>query len=229
MNSKNKRKAATEQVSELTTGRLSVYLRCLNQLEADGVETISSQTLAERFHLNAAQIRKDLAYFGEFGVRGVGYYVKDLKLHLRQILGLDKKLKVAVMGAGNLGMALADYPGFRREGFEIVAMFDSADGKIGEESRGGVPIHDIRDIRKVLKKERVDIVVLAVPAETRWRAAASRPCSTSRPARCSCPKASSSRAWTSRCRSRASRSSWRRATRRPSRRPEEGACRNPRD
>jgi redox-sensing transcriptional repressor len=148
VNSKNKRKAATEQVSELTTSRLSVYLRCLNQLEADGVETISSQTLAERFHL-----------------RGVGYYVKDLKLHLRQILGLDRKLKVVVMGAGNLGMALADYPGFRREGFEIVAMFDSADGKIGEESRGGVPIHDVRDIRKVLKKERVDIVVLAVPAE----------------------------------------------------------------
>ncbi|MBL8138611.1 MAG: redox-sensing transcriptional repressor Rex [Acidobacteria bacterium] len=165
MNSKNKRKAAAEQVSELTTGRLSVYLRCLNQLEADGVETISSQTLAERFHLNAAQIRKDLAYFGEFGVRGVGYYVKDLKLHLRQILGLDRRLKVAVMGAGNLGMALADYPGFRREGFEIVAMFDSADGKIGDESRGGVPIYDVRDIRKVLKKERVDIVVLAVPAE----------------------------------------------------------------
>jgi redox-sensing transcriptional repressor len=165
VNSKNKRKAAAEQVSELTTGRLSVYLRCLNQLEADGVETISSQTLAERFHLNAAQIRKDLAYFGEFGVRGVGYYVKDLKLHLRQILGLDRRLKVAVMGAGNLGMALADYPGFRREGFEIVAMFDSADGKIGDESRGGVPIYDVRDIRKVLKKERVDIVVLAVPAE----------------------------------------------------------------
>ncbi len=165
VNSQNKRKAATEQVSELTTGRLSVYLRCLNQLEADGVETISSQTLAERFHLNAAQIRKDLAYFGEFGVRGVGYYVKDLKLHLRQILGLDRKLKVAVMGAGNLGLALADYPGFRREGFEIVAMFDSADGKIGERSRGGIPIHDIRDIRKVLKKERVDIAVLAVPAE----------------------------------------------------------------
>ena len=177
VNSQNKRKAATEQVSELTTGRLSVYLRCLNQLEADGVETISSQTLAERFHLNAAQIRKDVAHFGEFGVRGVGYYVKDLKLHLRQIRGLDKKLKVAVMGAGNLGMALADYPGFRREGFEIVAMFDSADGKIGEESRGGVPIHDIRDIRKVLKKERVDIVVLAVGLSlfnreailTRWK------------------------------------------------------------
>lgn len=166
VNSPNKRRTAADQVSELTTGRLSVYLRCLNQLEADGVETISSQALAERFHLNAAQIRKDLAYFGEFGVRGVGYYVKDLKLHLRQILGLDRKLRVAVMGAGNLGMALADYPGFRREGFEIVAMFDSADAKIGEQSRGGVPIHDIRDTRKVLRREKVDIVVLAVPAES---------------------------------------------------------------
>jgi redox-sensing transcriptional repressor len=166
VNSPNKRRVAVDQVSELTTGRLSVYLRCLNQLETDGVETISSQSLAERFHLNAAQIRKDLAYFGEFGVRGVGYYVKDLKLHLRQILGLDRRLKVAVMGAGNLGMALADYPGFRREGFEIVAMFDSADAKIGDRSRGGVPIYDIRDMRRHLRREKVDIVVLAVPAES---------------------------------------------------------------
>lgn len=165
VNLPNKRKAAAEQVSELTTGRLSVYLRCLTRLEADGVETVSSQALADRFHLNAAQIRKDLAYFGEFGVRGVGYYVKDLKLQLRKILGLDRRLRVAVLGAGNLGMALADYPGFRREGFEIVAMFDVADGKIGERSRGGVPIHDIRDVRRVLRRERVDIAVLAVPAE----------------------------------------------------------------
>ena len=140
MNSPNKRKPAAEPVSELTTNRLSVYLRSLNQLEAAGTETISSQALAERFHLNAAQIRKDLAYFGEFGVRGVGYYVQDLRRHLRQILGLDRKLKVAVMGAWNLGQALADYPGFKREGFQIVAMFDVADAKIGEESRSGVPI-----------------------------------------------------------------------------------------
>jgi redox-sensing transcriptional repressor len=95
-----------DQVSELTTNRLSVYLRCLNALESAGVRTISSQSLAEQFHLNAAQIRKDLAYFGEFGVRGVGYYVRDLKRHLRQILGLDRKLRVAIMGAGNLGLAL---------------------------------------------------------------------------------------------------------------------------
>jgi len=166
VNSQNKRKPSNEQVSELTTNRLSVYLRCLTQLEAAGVDTISSQSLAEQFHLNAAQIRKDLAYFGEFGVRGVGYYVKDLKRHLRKILGLDRKLRVAVMGAGNLGLALADYPGFRREGFEIVALFDVADTKIGDASRGGVPIFDIRDLKKIVRRERIDIAVIAVPAES---------------------------------------------------------------
>lgn len=166
MNSPNKRKPAAEPVSELTTNRLSVYLRSLNQLEAAGTETISSQALAERFHLNAAQIRKDLAYFGEFGVRGVGYYVQDLRRHLRQILGLDRKLKVGVMGAGNLGQALADYPGFKREGFQIVAMFDVADAKIGEESRSGVPIHDLKDLKRVARREHIDIAVIAVPAES---------------------------------------------------------------
>lgn len=166
MNSPNKRKAPSEQVSELTTNRLSVYLRCLSELEHAGVDTISSQALAEQFHLNAAQIRKDLAYFGEFGVRGVGYYVKDLRRHLRQILGLDRRLRVAVMGAGNLGLALADYPGFRREGFEIVALFDVSDAKIGEQSKGGVAIHDIRELKKVARKDHIDIAVIAVPAES---------------------------------------------------------------
>src|SRR6476646_6222582 len=123
VNRPNKRKQAPDQVSELTTNRLSVYLRCLNTLDAAGVKTVSSQALAERFHLNAAQIRKDLAYFGEFGVRGVGYYVKELRRHLRQILGVDGRVAIAVMGAGNLGLALADYPGFRDDGFEIVALF----------------------------------------------------------------------------------------------------------
>ena len=166
VNSPNKRKAHAEAVSELTTNRLSVYLRCLNQLETAGVQTISSQALAEQFHQNAAQIRKDLAYFGEFGVRGVGYYVKDLKLHLRQILGLDRKLKVVVLGAGNLGLALADYPGFGREGFEIVAMLARCARKSGDRSRSGVPIHDIRELRKVARREHIDIGVIAVPAES---------------------------------------------------------------
>src|SRR5512145_1228017 len=123
-----------DTVSELTTNRLSVYLRCLNALEGAGVRTVSSQALAEQFHLNAAQIRKDLAYFGEFGVRGVGYYVKELRRHLREILGLDEQVAVAIIGAGNLGLALADYAGFRDDGFEIVALFDTLKDKIGRRS-----------------------------------------------------------------------------------------------
>ena len=157
-------KQSADQVSELTTNRLSVYLRCLSELEDAGVRTISSQSLAEQFHLNAAQIRKDLAYFGEFGVRGVGYYVRDLKRHLRQILGLDRKLRVAIMGAGNLGLALADYPGFRDEGFEIAALFDTQREKIGQRSRGGVPILDVRTLRRTVRRERIAIAVIAVPA-----------------------------------------------------------------
>ena len=155
-----------EPVSELTTNRLSVYLRCLNALDAAGVKTVSSQMLAEQFHLNAAQIRKDLAYFGEFGVRGVGYYVKDLKRHLRQILGLDRKVRVAIMGAGNLGLALADYPGFRQEGFEIAALFDNVTTKVGQQSRGGVPILDIKELKRFVSREKVRIAVIAVPGSS---------------------------------------------------------------
>jgi redox-sensing transcriptional repressor len=159
-----KARGAGDQVSELTAGRLSVYLRCLNTLDAAGVKSISSKSLAEQFQLNAAQIRKDLAYFGEFGVRGVGYYVKELKRHLRMILGLDRTVRVAILGAGNLGFALADYPGFRQEGFAIVALFDTEKGKIGRRSRGGVPIHDLAHFRKMVKRDRIDIAVVAVPA-----------------------------------------------------------------
>src|SRR5690348_10622351 len=164
VNRPNKRRQIPEQVSELTTNRLSVYLRCLNELDVASVDTISSQALAEQFHLNAAQIRKDLAYFGEFGVRGVGYYVRDLKRHLRQILGLDRTLRVAIMGAGNLGLALADYPGFRQEGFEISALFDNLREKVGQESRSGVPIYDIHDLKKISRRDGIRIAVIAVPA-----------------------------------------------------------------
>jgi redox-sensing transcriptional repressor len=155
-----------DQISEPTAGRLSVYLRCLNALDASGVKTISSKSLAEEFQLNAAQIRKDLAYFGEFGVRGVGYYVKELKRHLRTILGLDRSVNVAILGAGNLGLALADYPGFRQEGFAIVALFDAQRAKVGRRSKGGVRIHDIAEFRRLVKDEHIDIAVIAVPAES---------------------------------------------------------------
>ena len=162
----NKPRSSSDQVSELTAGRLSVYLRCLNTLDAAGVKTISSKALAEQFHLNAAQIRKDLAYFGEFGVRGVGYYVKELKRHLRMILGLDRTVRVAILGAGNLGLALADYPGFRQEGFAIVSLFDTERSKIGRRSKGGVRILAIGEFRQAVKRDGIDIAVIAVPAQS---------------------------------------------------------------
>ena len=170
-------------ISELTTNRLSVYLRCLNALDAAGVRTVSSHALAEQFHLNAAQIRKDLAYFGEFGVRGVGYYVKELRRHLRQILGIDKPVRVAIMGAGNLGLALADYPGFRDEGFEIAALFDTTPDKIGQRRAAACAIHDIRELppRRAARAhhDRRDCRARATPrrrSSTPSSPPASRPC-----------------------------------------------------
>jgi len=159
-----KRRAATDQVSDLIASRLSVYLRCLSLLDQAGVCTVSSSALAHQFHLNAAQIRKDLAYFGEFGVRGVGYSVLELQRHLRTILGLDRRLNVAIIGAGNLGLALADYPGFRQEGFNIVALFDTLPEKVGKRTRGGVPIHHVKELRRVVSRNHITIGVVAVPA-----------------------------------------------------------------
>lgn len=158
-------RSAGDQVSELTTARLSVYLRCLEALDASGVNTVSSQGLAAQFQLNAAQIRKDLAHFGEFGIRGVGYYVKDLKRHLRQILGLDRSIKVVIVGAGNLGLALADYAGFRHDGFDVVSLLDTARDKVGQYSRSGVPIRHARELERLVEREKIDIAVISVPAE----------------------------------------------------------------
>ena len=155
-----------EQISEFTTNRLSLYLRFLNELDDKEVKTVSSKVLAEQFGFNAALIRKDLAHFGDLGVRGVGYAVKDLRRQLRSILGLDRKLKVAIMGAGNLGLALADYPGFRQEGFRIVALFDSLRHKIGRLSRSGIRIYDIRELQGVARREGITIAVIAVPANS---------------------------------------------------------------
>ncbi len=152
------------QVSEQTTNRLSLYLRFLNELDAAGTRTVSSQMLAAEFDLNAALIRKDLSHFGDLGVRGVGYVVKDLRQRLRQILGLDRRLNVAIIGAGNLGLALADYPGFRQDGFRIVALFDSQQEKVGGVSRSGVRIHDIGDLKRIATNEGITICVIAVPA-----------------------------------------------------------------
>ncbi len=154
-----------DTVSELTTGRLSVYLRCLTFLEAQGQRTVSSHELADRFHLNSAQIRKDLACFGEFGTRGVGYDVTRLKQQLVQELGIDRTRNMIVIGAGNLGMALADYAGFNTNGFHIVALLEVDPSKVGRASRHGIPVLPYERLTEVVKKNRVEIGIVAVTAE----------------------------------------------------------------
>jgi redox-sensing transcriptional repressor len=160
----------SEKISELTTSRLSVYLRCLNTLHAAGIKTISSQALAERFNLNSAQIRKDLGYFGEFGVRGVGYYVENLRDHITKILGLDNPHRVGIVGAGRLGTALANYNGFVRSNFTVVALFDNdrqkIGGRIGDEQ---IAVHDVDRLAAVIREEAIDVMVIAVPAKVAQR------------------------------------------------------------
>ncbi len=154
-----------EAISELTTGRLSVYLRCITFLEAQGQKTVSSHELAERFHLNSAQIRKDLACFGEFGTRGVGYDVSRLKSNLVETLGIDRTRNIVIIGAGNLGMALADYAGFNNNGFHIVALLDADPEKVGRSSRADIPVLAWDRRAEIVRRNRVEIGIIAVPAE----------------------------------------------------------------
>src|SRR5215813_8727739 len=153
-----------EKISELTINRLSVYRRCLDELWDEGVRTISSQGLADRFNLNSAQIRKDLAYFGEFGVRGLGYNIEELRNHLVKILGLDRSHRLGVIGAGNLGNALANYDGFSPGVFSVVALFDTDPAKIGRRLPSGLEVHDMRDFAEVAGRLAIDMAAIAVPA-----------------------------------------------------------------
>jgi redox-sensing transcriptional repressor len=156
---------SNEPPSDLTTGRLSVYLRCLTFLESQNQATVSSAELAERFHLNSAQIRKDLACIGDFGTRGVGYNVGKLKEQLVRALGIDRTRNVLIAGAGNLGMALADYRGFNENGFRIVALVDIDPEKVGRTSRNGIPVVPYAELASVVRQKGVDIAIIAVTSD----------------------------------------------------------------
>src|SRR3989441_3377502 len=153
------------RIPEMTIYRLSVYTRCLRQPEEDGVKTISSQEMADRFNLNPAQVRKALAYFGEFGVRGIGYYVAGLKAELQQIRGLDRQWPVVLVGFGTLGPALFHYKGFGRQGFRIAAIVDDDPAKVAREVES-VPVVPSRDLAREVKARGIQIAIVAVPAES---------------------------------------------------------------
>lgn len=151
------------KIPEATIIRLSVYSRFLHQLEKNDVTTVSSGQIAEGVNGSSAQVRKDLAYFGEFGTRGVGYNVRDLNEQIIKILGLTNRWNVVIIGAGNLGSALAQYKGFQERAFNIMAVFDNDITKIGLRI-GGVPIYPISQLPDFVQKEKVQIGIVAVPA-----------------------------------------------------------------
>ena len=151
------------KIPDKTVTRLSIYLRCLDELEHDGTVRVSSAQLAERFGLNSAQVRKDLAYFGQFGVRGLGYYVGALRHSLERILGLKRDWEVALVGLGNLGSALIAYKGFQEKGFRISAVFDRDPAKIGRQV-AGIVVMDASKIVPMVRKRKIRIGILAVPA-----------------------------------------------------------------
>ena len=151
-------------ISPLTLNRLSVYLRCLKLLELEGVEHISSQELADRFGLSSSQIRKDLAHFGDFGVRGVGYRTSPLAKRLESLLNLDTQHRLIVVGMGNLGSALARYLGFNDRSFQIVAGVDSDPQRIGRKI-GSVTVRPFDELEAVARESNADIGVIAVPQE----------------------------------------------------------------
>jgi redox-sensing transcriptional repressor len=153
-----------EEVSPLTLNRLSFYLRCLRQLQEQGIKRISSQEMARRYHLSATQIRKDLAQFGEFGIRGVGYEVDELADHLNALLGLDRQHAMLIVGMGNLGSALAQYLGFNYGAFHVVAGVDNDPKKIGRKV-GSFTVRSADDLSDVVRESGAEIGVLAVPAE----------------------------------------------------------------
>ena len=142
------------KISESTIRRLSLYLRILEELEGQGTPTASSCALADRGGTTAAQVRKDLSLFGSFGKRGVGYSVGQLATQLRDILGLSRTWRVALVGAGRIGSALLEYEGFRRRGFRIVAVVDSDKDKVGRHWNGLV-VRDQSELEDVVRREDV--------------------------------------------------------------------------
>ncbi len=159
-----KRHIDTANISELTISRLSIYLRCVDQLLNAGVETVSSQQLAKRFNLNSAQIRKDLAYFGEFGVRGVGYNVRELRQYVIEILGLDRERRLVIVGAGNLGSALCHYSGFSGGNFLVVAVLDSDPSRTGDPTPAGLLVEDAERLPEIVSQRQVEIGIITTPA-----------------------------------------------------------------
>lgn len=156
-------KMPTKKISESTIHRLSIYYRALVTLENDNYKTISSKELAKREKLTPAQVRKDLSFFGSFGTRGLGYPVIELRHRIAEILGLNRIWNVALLGVGNIGSALVSYKEFAKQGFNIKLIFDNDQRKIGSNHKG-IKVSDMKDLKKLVAEENIDMAIIAVPA-----------------------------------------------------------------
>jgi redox-sensing transcriptional repressor len=153
------------KIADSTVRRLSLYLRFLEQATTQGRPTISSGELAKLGGTTSAQVRKDLSFFGSFGKRGLGYAVPELAIKIQGILGLKRPYRVVLVGAGKMGGALVQYQGFRQRGFNIVAIYDQDARKIGSRWNGLV-VRDVKHLEPDLKKEPIDIAIVATPADS---------------------------------------------------------------
>lgn len=151
------------RIPDATVSRLPVYLRILSEQSDEGVDSISSERLAELAGVNAAKVRKDLSYLGSYGTRGVGYEVAYLVYQIRRELGLTHDWPVVIVGAGNLGQALAGYNGFGERGFPVAGIVDVDEQKVGT-VMGGVRVRHIDDLPQIVQNKRVNIGVIATPA-----------------------------------------------------------------
>lgn len=153
-----------QTISKATIDRLPLYYRTLRLAQDDGMDIISSDELGRRLELTPEQIRKDLALFGQFGKKGVGYYVNELKFNVGKILGLDNHWNIAIVGIGHLGVALANYQNFIALGFNLVALFDNDPNIIGK-TVNHVKVKSIDKLQSCAKNLKIDIGVIAVPAQ----------------------------------------------------------------
>jgi redox-sensing transcriptional repressor len=156
-----------KKIPEATIRRLSRYSRRLEEMEEKGEKVVSSAQLANQCMVNAAQVRKDLAYFGEFGIRGVGYYVKELLNNIKKILGSNKEWRMGLVGVGNLGSALLSYKDFLKQNYKIVAAFDidppKVIGRVSEKLGKPVEVFHINRIREVARERKIEIGIITTP------------------------------------------------------------------
>lgn len=153
------------KLSRASVQRFSLYLRNLERWKQEGLEIVSSSQLGEALGINDAQVRKDLAYLGNLGQPGIGYYTQEVITVLRHRLGVDRRWAAVVVGVGNLARALLRYGGFGQQGFQFVALFDSDKSKIGQKIEG-IEVHDPEKMSAVIATTKAELAVIAVPAET---------------------------------------------------------------